>query len=95
MLTACASSMPSVAKVELPELPETLKSCPALQSVSSRISDAEMVGDSVWRPIWAQDRAVAASCARKHRETVAFYEALRETLLEPETETSSRSFASK
>jgi hypothetical protein len=68
----------------LPELPETLRSCPALRSVASRIGDAEQVGEDVLLTLWAQDRTAAVQCARRHAALVSIYEDLRLKLIEPE-----------
>lgn len=85
LLTACARSTPFV-KVELPELPATLTTCPALQSVSGRIGAAETVGDDRVLVMWAQDRTVAVQCRRRLEALVSVYEEMRADLARKQPE---------
>lgn len=85
LLSACGASTPSPTKVNLPELPAELKTCPKLQSVSARAGDATEVGDDQMKTWWAQDRTVAVKCARRLDGLVGFYEGLQADLAsEPE-----------
>lgn len=82
LLTGCASSTKSAVKVRvnIPELPPTLQTCPKLATVSSRVGDAAEVGDDRIIAMWAQDRAVAVQCRRRLETLAQVYENLRENL---------------
>jgi hypothetical protein len=64
-------------KVELPEIPAEIRNCPKLQSVQGRIGDVTEITDAQVKALWAQDRAVAAKCNRRHETLVRVYEELR------------------
>ena len=85
LLATCGRLTPSRTepiKIVLPELPEELKNCPKLQSVSSRLSDEEAeVEFQKWKLLWAQDRTVAVQCYREHQGVVNYYGALRANLM--------------
>lgn len=80
LLNACAASTPSPTKVVLPELPKELRVCPGLQTVSDRVGDLKEVGDDKIKVMWAQDRAVAVKCIRRHNALVKYYDDLRASL---------------
>lgn len=79
LLSACARSTPS-AKVELPEIPAELQSCPKLQSVTGRTGGATEIGDNRIKVLWAQDRTAAVQCHRKHEALVIYYNDLRRSI---------------
>lgn len=77
-------SLPKTEPVSLPELPENLRGCARVQSVSKRAGDKTELSVEELRVLWAEDRIVASQCHRRLNALVVFYEDLRKDLLSPE-----------